>query len=131
MRGSREFCQRLFLADERRREGPNTTISMPPHGLSLASRWWPNIECWLCTFVTFQGIRTSIALETLCFCDFSMGGGGGGALDPLFPLCIRPWRSSIGPTLEIFLFPHTPPCLTGMGRSVENYFILLPKLDTH
>ena len=28
----------------------------------------------------------------------------------------------IGPTLEIFLFPLTRPCLTGMGRSVGKLF---------
>ena len=38
-----------------------------------------------------QGIGTSIALETLYFCDFSTGGGGGGGVQ--IP-CLR-WRSSI------------------------------------
>ena len=33
------------------------------HGVSLAGRWWPNIECWLGSFVIFQGLRTSIAME--------------------------------------------------------------------
>ena len=27
---------------------------------SLARRWWPNIECWLPSFMIFQGIRTII-----------------------------------------------------------------------
>ena len=31
------------------------------NGVSLACRWWPNIECWLGSFVIFQGFRTSIA----------------------------------------------------------------------
>ena len=51
------------------------------YGISLAGRWWPNIECWLCSFVIFQWIQTSIA--NLYFCDFS--GGGGGGPDPLSP----------------------------------------------
>ena len=35
--------------------------------LSLAGQWWPNIECWLGSFVIFQGIRTSIAKEPYSF----------------------------------------------------------------
>ena len=30
------------------------------NGVSLADRWWPNIECCFGSFVIFQGIRTSI-----------------------------------------------------------------------
>ena len=28
------------------------------NGVSMAGRWLPKIECWLCIFVVFQGIRT-------------------------------------------------------------------------
>ena len=31
------------------------------NGVSLACKSWPNIECWLCSLVIFQGIWTSIA----------------------------------------------------------------------
>ena len=31
--------------------------------VSLASRWWPNIHCWLGSFVIFQGFRSSIAMK--------------------------------------------------------------------
>ena len=31
------------------------------------------LALYICSFVIFQGIRTSIALETLYFCDFSTG----------------------------------------------------------
>ena len=41
------------------------------------------LECWLGSFVIFQGIWTSIAIKkTLYFCDFS---GGGGAGPPVLP----------------------------------------------
>ena len=36
------------------------------------------LDLYICSFVIFQGIRTSIALETLYFRIFSTGGGGGG-----------------------------------------------------
>ena len=36
----------------------------------------------LCSFVIFQGIRTSIAKKPYIFCDFSGGGGGSGPLSP-------------------------------------------------
>ena len=50
------------------------------------SRWLPNTESWLGSFVIFQGIRTTIAKEPY-FCDFPGGGGGSGppvdpSLDP-------------------------------------------------
>ena len=55
MRGSRKFCQR----------GSKFDFLMGLHqyleGVSLAGRCWSNIECWLASFVIFQGIRTSIA----------------------------------------------------------------------
>ena len=42
---------------------------------------WANIECWLCSFVIFQGIETSIAKKP--FLLFFRGGGGGGGSGPL------------------------------------------------
>ena len=59
----------------------------PLNGVSLAGRCWPNIECWLGSFVIFQGILTSIA-KTLNFCDFS-GEGGPNPLSSLQdpPMC--------------------------------------------
>ena len=36
------------------------------------------LDLYICSFVIFQAIRTSIALETLYFLFFSTGGGGGG-----------------------------------------------------
>ena len=33
------------------------------NGVLLASRLWPNIKCWLLSFASFSGLRTSIAKE--------------------------------------------------------------------
>ena len=33
------------------------------NGVSLAGRLWPNIKCWLRSFASFSGLRTSIAKE--------------------------------------------------------------------
>ena len=54
----------------------------PFYGVSLAGRSWPNNECWLCSFVTFQGagILTSIAKKPNMFVILQ------GGLDPLPPL---------------------------------------------
>ena len=76
-------------------EDPNTSINGPPwalpakrhfNGISLAGRCWPYIECWLGSFVIFQGILTSIA-KAINFCDFSGGGPDplSSLLDP--PMC--------------------------------------------
>ena len=64
----------------------NWAIIGPPtkrhwNGVSLADRWWPNIECWL-----FEGIRTSIAKKLYIF-YFS---GGSGPPVPPPPIWIRP-----------------------------------------
>ena len=57
------------------------------NGVSLAGRWWPNIECWISSFVIFQGIQASIATKPFIFVIFQRGGGGGGRS----PLWIRAW----------------------------------------
>ena len=57
------------------------------NGVSLASRWCLNIECWLGSFVIFLGIRTSIAQTLYIFVIFQ---GGRGGPDPLSPLWVRP-----------------------------------------
>ena len=43
------------------------------NSVSLAGQWWPNIECWLGSFVVFQGIRTSIAKKPYVFVIFRRG----------------------------------------------------------
>ena len=74
-------------------EGSNTAISGPPTtcqrnatwrfagGPMVAQHWM--LDLYICSFVIFQGIRTSIALETLYFWFFSTGGRGP---DPLSPM---------------------------------------------
>ena len=86
MRGSRKFCQRGSNFDtffffffffwgggeirgvEGSRYHYKRAFIGPPakrhfNGVSLAGRYRPDIECWLFSFVIFQGIRTSIAKE--------------------------------------------------------------------
>ena len=46
----------------------------PTSETSLNAFLCANIECWLCSFVIFQGIETSIAKKP--FCDFSGSGAG-------------------------------------------------------
>ena len=50
------------------------------NGVSLAGRWWPNIECWLGSFVVLQGIRDSFTKKSYIFVIFRGGGGGGGGV---------------------------------------------------
>ena len=82
MRGSRKFCKRGSNSDnaffDEGREDPNSAKRGPSsrhlNGVWLAGRRWPNIVCWLGSFVIFQGIWTSIAKNSY-FCDFSGEGG--------------------------------------------------------
>ena len=68
----------LFFLSWWGREDPNTTKSGPSsarsetplNGVSLAGRWWSNIECWLGRFDVLQGIRTSIAKKPYIFVIF-------------------------------------------------------------
>ena len=77
MHGSTKFCQRgsnfnkaflfvVFLVDKGRKD-PNTTISgsswARQRNALLTCLFWPNIECWLNSFVIVQEIRTSIAFK--------------------------------------------------------------------
>ena len=55
------------------------------NGVSLAYRCWPNIKCWLRTFMIFWGIRTSIARKPYIFVIFQ------GGPDTLYPLWTRAW----------------------------------------
>ena len=54
------------------------TMIRPPakhhlNDVSLACRWWPNIECWLGSYVFFQGIRTNIAKKPYMYVIFQGG----------------------------------------------------------
>ena len=55
----------------------------PLNGVSLACRWWPNVECWLGSFENFKG-SGPVLLRNSIFLWFFRGGGGGGP-DPLSP----------------------------------------------
>ena len=80
MRGYRKFCQRgfnfnvFFYFDEGRKD-QNTTISglsstRQRNTISMACRWWPNIKCWLSSFLIFKRIRTSIHKKPYSFVIF-------------------------------------------------------------
>ena len=82
-RGS-NFDYVIILLVDKASEDPNTSIN----GVLMAGRWWPNIECWLGSFVVLQRFRTSITKKHYIVVIFSGGGGGRGS-NPLSPLCIR------------------------------------------
>ena len=67
------------------------------NGVSLAGRWWPNIESLLGSCVILQGIRTSIVQKPYIFVIFQGGSGPPvpPPLDPhMFPtMCPRPQSS--------------------------------------
>ena len=89
MRGSRKACQRgskfdnvFFLSwwvDTGSKYRYKWAIISPPakrhlNGVMLTGRWWHNIRCWLCSFVIFQGIRTSSAKKKpILFLNFLWG----------------------------------------------------------
>ena len=86
MRGSRKQCQKganstlkfFFKLMKGVIIGPQAKRHL--NGVSLASGQWPNIECWLCSFVDLQGIRSSIAKKPYRFVNFQ---GWSGLLVPL------------------------------------------------
>ena len=45
------------------------------NGVSLACQWWPNIECWLGSFVFFFRRSGQELVRNPIFCDFFRGGG--------------------------------------------------------
>ena len=61
MRGSKYHYKQAIM-------GPPTKRHI--NDVSLACRWWPNIECLLSNFVIFQGIGTSIAKKPYIFVIF-------------------------------------------------------------
>ena len=97
MRGCTKFCQRGFNFDNTfflffffcLIRGGRIKIHVP----LLACRWWPDIECWLGSFVTFQGIRTSIAKKPYIFQIFQ--GGPDPLSPPLDPPMVRMQQSQV------------------------------------
>ena len=68
------------MVDEGREDQntPQSGSSSPLQGnVSLAGRWWSNIECCLGCFVIFHGIQTSIDKEPYSFVIFQGGVGVG------------------------------------------------------
>ena len=62
------------------------------NGVSLAGRWWPNIKCWLRSFVVYSGNPTSIAKKPYIFVIFQGGGVSGPPVPPLDPLMTLHWE---------------------------------------
>ena len=100
MRRSRKFCQRrsnhdnFFLVYEGWVD-PNSTISSPSsahqqnditmalwNGVLLTCWWWPNIECWLGSFVIIRGSGPELLRNPICFVIFQGG--------PLYPPPLDP-----------------------------------------
>ena len=88
MHGSRNFCQRrstlnifLMMRGEGRskyiykRAIIGTPVKRHLNGLSLACRWWPNIECWLGSFGIFRGSGPILQRNPI-FLWFFRGGEG-------------------------------------------------------
>ena len=62
-------------------EDPNTSVKKGHHRPAremplLAGKFWPNIKCWLGSFVIFQGIWISIAKKPYIFVIVQGGGEG-------------------------------------------------------
>ena len=101
------FCRTGILYLNYTRYSYNPTVIGPPvkchlNGVSLACRWWPNIECWRGSFVNFRG-SGQVLLRNLVFFRGG-GGGGGGGPDPLSPLWIQLYTAAIWP--YFFLGPY-------------------------
>ena len=67
------------------------------NGVLPVGPWWPNIGCWLGSFVVLQGIRISIAKKTIFFVIFK----GGGVRTPCPPLWIRTWFWLVRPSVDV------------------------------
>ena len=68
------------------REDPNSTKTGHHQPASETPFKWPNNECWLGSFVIFQGIGTSIAKKPYICVIFQRGGG---VWTPCHPLWIH------------------------------------------
>ena len=62
--------------------GPASETSL--NGISLACRWWPNVECWLGSFENFRG-SVPVLLWNSIFLWFFRGRGGGKGIWTLHP----------------------------------------------
>ena len=87
MRGSRKFCQRgsdsarVFFLCLFRGERIQISLKASHHrparenGVSLACRWWPNVERWLRSFENFRGSGPVLLRNSIFFRSFRGGGG--------------------------------------------------------
>ena len=114
MRGSGKFCQRgrnrtIVLIDEVR-EKKRAIIELPAkrhlNGVSLAGRWWSNIDFWLIgSFAIFHGIRTIIDNEFYSFVIFQGMGMSRPPVPPLDPRMKYLFVANV--TTTLYTFPGT------------------------
>ena len=64
-------------------EGSLSRLLLAGFGVSLACRWWPNIESWLKSFVIFQGSGPIMLWNPTSL--WFLGGGGPNAPPPMDP----------------------------------------------
>ena len=69
----------------------------------VAQHWM--LDLYICSFVIFQAIRTSIAFETLYFWIFSTGGGGGGGGGVVFRSPVSDGVRQLLRTFSIAAYP--------------------------
>ena len=84
----------------------------PFDGVSLACWWWPNVECWLGSFWEIQGIRSSIAKNSMFLWFFRW---------ELSSLWIGAWDRTMSTLIEIYWKPILS-CASAFARHFA-YFL--------
>ena len=84
-----ELWQRFFLLFFLRERGSKyhkSGIETPLNDVSLACRWWSNVECWLGSFENFRVSGPVLLRNSIFFVIFQVGVGRSGppvpSLDP-------------------------------------------------
>ena len=88
----------------------------PLNGVSLACRWWPNVECWLGRFENFRG-SGPVLLRNSIFLWYFRWGVPAPPPPPLDP--------RMGPVIEIYWKPILS-CASAFVRHVA-YFLSIDK----
>ena len=97
-----QLWQRFFFLMRGKRIQKKRAIIGPPakrhlNGVSLAGRWWPNMEFWLCSFVIFRG-STPVLIRNPLFLWFS---GGKGVRPPAPPPPLDPHMVDVQADLSL------------------------------
>ena len=137
MRGSRKFCQRGSNFEnaifswwgeggpkyhyKRAVTGPLAKRHL--NGVSLACRWWPKIECWLCSFVILRG-SGPILLRNPKFLWFSGVGGPDPPSPHIIILVVTPANFVCG-GYTVFTLSIRPCVRPSVRPSVTFCFIII------